>query len=267
MSIAGSDSGGSAGLAADLHSFAEAGVHGVFALTVVTAQNTAEIRSAHQVPVDNIAEQIDALCDDFDVAAVKTGMLGRLAVSELVVDRVGAHPRLVVDPVLVNRRGEPMFGEPLVEHTRCELLARATLCTPNVGEARLLSGIDIVDRRSLMAACGAIAELGPGATVVTGWLDGDVVLDAWCVGRDEPQIIERRRVMTRNVHGSGCSFAATATARLARGQTVESAIHGAGEHVHAAIEAAASWRLGRGQGPIRHVRPSDDDGGTVPDES
>ncbi len=256
MTIAGTDSGGAAGLAADLHSFARMKTHGVFAVTVVTAQNTTGIRAAQPIPADHVAAQIDALVDEFDVAAVKTGMLGRLEIVDLVSDRFGSHDRLVVDPVLVDRRRQPLFGDELVDRVRTTLLPSAVACTPNVGEAELLARRPISTTDDLLAACAGIARCGSRATVITGFEhDEATISDAYAVDGASAQIVSRPRIDTANVHGTGCTFAATLTALLAHGADLTEAIVRSGDLVHADIARAADWRLGPGSGPIDHLSP------------
>ncbi len=251
LTIAGSDTGGSAGLAADLKTFARHGVHGVFALTVATAQNTTGIRSVHQLPGKFVGEQIDAVTRDFRVAATKTGLLFSSEAVEAVSDRVDSLGPLVVDPVLVNSAGSPMLSEEMVVLYLERLIPVATVITPNVAEAALLSGIDIVDRDSASAAAAALIELGPAAVVITGLLE-----DRWAVDvvatNGEIYPMEHARVDTNNVLGTGCSLSAAITSLLASGMQIEPSIRSAASFVLAGLESSVTWRLGEGRGPIDH---------------
>ena len=251
LTIAGSDTGGSAGLAADLKTFARHGVHGVFALTVATAQNTTGISSVHSIPGEFVGDQIDAVTRDFRVAATKTGLLYSADVVDVVVDRAGSLGPLVVDPVLVNSAGAPMLSPDMVSLYRERLVPIATVITPNVAEASLLSGVDIGDRASAKAAAEVLVELGPAAVVITGLLEERWAVDT--VATDgEIYAMEHQRVDTKNVLGTGCSLSAAITASLASGVAIEPSVGSAASFVLAGLESAVTWRLGEGRGPIDH---------------
>ena len=251
LTIAGTDTGGSAGLAADLKTFARHGVHGVFALTIATAQNTTGITSIHALPGEFVGEQIDAVTRDFKVAATKTGLLYSAAAVEAVVERAASFGPLVVDPVLVNSAGSPMLSDEMISLYREQLLPIATVITPNVAEAELLSGISIDGRESAEAAASALADLGPAAVVVTGLLEDRWAVDVVAIDGDTYPM-EHQRVDTKNVLGTGCSLSAAITASLASGVPIEPAIGSAASFVLAGLESAVTWRLGEGRGPIDH---------------
>lgn len=251
LTIAGSDTGGSAGLAADLKSFARHGVHGVFALTIATAQNTTGITAVHPLPGDFIGEQIDAVARDFRVGATKTGLLYSEAAVAAVVERADSLGPLVVDPVLVNSAGTPMLSADMVSLYVEQLIPLATVITPNVAEASLLSGVDIEDRESAEAAATSLLGLGPAAVVITGLLEERWAVDM--VGIDgEIYAMEHQLIDTQNVLGTGCSLSAAITASLASGMPVEPSIGSAASFVLAGLESAVTWRLGEGRGPIDH---------------
>jgi hydroxymethylpyrimidine/phosphomethylpyrimidine kinase len=257
LSIAGSDSGGGAGIQADLRTFAALGVFGTTAITAVTAQNTLEVRAVHPLPPDMVTAQVRAVTDDLRVAAVKTGMLADekivTAVAELAEE--GGLPNLVVDPVLVASTGAPLASEPSVDAYRSRLLLLARVITPNLHEAsRLLSQklATLDDQR------GAARELGSltGAVVVVkgGHAADGCGADAVDVVWDGSRLYELRRprIDTINNHGSGCSFSSAIAAGLATGRSTADAIAAANAYVHRAIESGARWRLGGGHGPLDH---------------
>lgn len=255
MTIAGSDSGGGAGLAADLKTFNNLGVHGVFALTVLTAQNTQDIEVLHHMSSRDLAVQIDTTTTGFQVAATKTGMLARSGAIEVVVAaaKSGKLGRLVVDPVIVNSTGAPMFEHALIERYRTALLPLADIVTPNVAEAALLTGVAIEGRSDLFRAAEAIAELGSHAVLITGWHEDDETIDVFF---EQGRLVELRaeRVRTRNTRGTGCSLSAALVAHLALGSEARSAVDAGRVFVHSAISRSATWDFGSGTGPI-DLRP------------
>jgi len=243
LTIGGSDSGGCYGVQADLRTLAALGVHGACALTVVTAQNTVELRRATWLPVDMIAAQIEAVIEDLAVAAVKTGMLGRVEVIELIggFAAAGRLPRLVVDPVLVNRHGMAVFGPDVVDAYRELLVPHAVLVTPNDLEAALLTGTGV-------PATVDVRRIGAPAVVTAGRGDGDAD-DRFWDGRFLTRL-PAQRLATRNAAGSGDSFSAAIAARLAAGDSLEAAVGYAKQWTHAALGAATDWSLGAGPGPL-----------------
>ena len=256
MTIAGTDSGGSAGIAADLKTFASHHVHGTFAATVVTAQNTTGIASVHPIPPDMVAAQLDAILGDFSVRATKTGLLYTTEVLEGVAERVDQLGALVVDPVLVTSSGEPMLDDVMPELYRDRLFPHAVAVTPNVAEASLLTGIDVVDRESAMEAAVALCELGPQLAVITGLLEENFSVDTIATATGVT-IREQQRIDTANVLGTGCSLSSAMTALIAKGTSVEASVGPAATFVHEGLRSSASWRLGAGRGPIDHfVDPS-----------
>lgn len=253
LTVAATDSGAGAGLAADLKSIAANGVHGVFAVTAVTAQNTREVRSVHVLPATDVAEQIDALTDDFEIAAAKTGLLFGAENARVVASRLAGRANVVVDPVLVTSAGRPIIDDPqLLDVYRTQLFAEATVITPNVAEAEALTGSAIASISDVVDTARRLAQLGPRHVVVTGWLTADEAVD---VHAGDDRIVERRapRVETANVHGTGCSLSAAIAARLALGEDADTAIETAKAFVHESIRRAHDWTLGSGHGPIDHL--------------
>lgn len=254
LTIAGSDSGGGAGIQADLHTFAAFGVFGTTAVTAVTAQNTTGVRRVDPLPAEAVRAQVLAVLDDLPVAAVKTGMLAEPAIVDAVVDlaAAGRLPNLVVDPVMVASSGAVLASDSVVDAYRGRLLRLAAVVTPNMPEAAVLAGATGAAAADQAAMARTIGER-TGTTVVVkgGHADGQRCADVvWHAG--ELRALERPRVATGNTHGSGCTFAAAVAAALARGAGVLDALEAAGEFVHAALRGGAGWVLGAGPGPLDH---------------
>ena len=253
LTIAGADSSGAAGLAADLRAFAACGVHGAFALTLVSAQSTAEFRVARSVEAELVAAQIETVLDDMPIAAAKTGLMLSAetiaAVASLAARRL---PQLVVDPVLVNGTGEPMLGEDAERLVATRLLPCARVVTPNHLEAGRLVGRSLgTDPEAWIDAAHELAAAGPEAVIVTGGraTDGATVTDV-VVHDGGVRLLGAPRVDTRNVRGAGDVFSAAICAELAKGTELVAAIDLAHELTSRAIATGASRRLGSGQGPV-----------------
>ena len=249
LTIAGSDSGGGAGIQADLKTFAALGVHGTSAITAITAQNTVGVIDVLELPVGLIAAQIAAVVDDIGVQAAKTGMLSSPAIIDAVAGSLERHGigRLVVDPVMVAKGGARLLREDAVETLRSRLLPLASVITPNLPEVEVILGraVRTVDERR--EAARELVSMGARAAVVKGGhAEGDAT-DVFFDGRD---LIELRgeRIATDNTHGSGCVFSAAITAGLARGLGPLRAVEEAKQFIAGAI--AASLELGRGHGPV-----------------
>lgn len=258
LTIAGSDSGGGAGIQADLLTFASLGVHGTSAITALTAQNTRGVAGVHVPPVEFLRAQLEAVLADLAVAGVKTGMLATeeivLAVADLAAG--GRLPNLVVDPVLVTSTGARLL-DPGAESAYVEaLLPRALVATPNTREAATLLGEPVVTVEDARRAAGRIAALGPRWVVVKGGhltaedAAGDAVDVIHEAATGETTELRLPRVATRNDHGTGCTFAAATAAMLARGTPVPDALAAAKRFVHAGLTASAGWSLGAGHGPV-----------------
>jgi hydroxymethylpyrimidine/phosphomethylpyrimidine kinase len=253
LTIAGSDSGGGAGIQADLKTFAALGVYGASVITAVTAQNTLGVRAIHEIPVDVIAAQIDAVLEDIGADAAKTGMLSSAPIIEVVADRLRANgvPALVVDPVMVAKSGDRLLREDAVQALREVLLPLATIVTPNAPEATVLSGIEVVDAASAREAARRIADLGPRIVIVKGGhLEGERSEDLVWDGRSF-ELLSGPRVATRHTHGTGCTFSAAIAAYLACGRDPIGAAREARAYLQGAIEHAEP--LGAGHGPVNHL--------------
>lgn len=252
LTIAGSDSGGGAGLQADLKTLAALGVHGVAAVTAVTAQNTRAVSAVDAVSPRLVAAQIRAVFDDFDIGAIKTGMLGAAAIVEAVCETLEAFPEppLVVDPVIAASSGRRLLDEDAVPIVRDRLLRRARVVTPNRFEAEVLADQPIASLDDARRAAGRIRSLGAAAALVTGGhFDTEESVDQL---DDESAVVELRgpRLDSRQTHGTGCTFSAAIAAGLATGLTLTEAAAGAKRYVEGAIRHAVP--LGRGPGPLNH---------------
>jgi hydroxymethylpyrimidine/phosphomethylpyrimidine kinase len=253
LTIAGSDSGGGAGIQADLKTFAAFGVYGASAITAVTAQNTIGVRAIHEVPADVVAAQIDAVLDDIGADAAKTGMLSSASIIEAVADRLRAHSfaPLVVDPVMVAKSGDALLRPEAVQALIELLLPLAAVVTPNAPEATVLSGVEVRDAESAREAARRIHGLGPAMVIVKGGhLEGDRSDDLVFDGRSF-EILSGRRIETPRTHGTGCTFSAAIAACLARGMEPLAAAREARAFLQGAIEHAEP--LGAGHGPVNHL--------------
>ena len=252
MTVAGSDSGGGAGIQADLKTFAALGVYGTSVLTAVTAQNTLRVTAVHEVPPETVAAQIDAVLTDVGADAVKTGMLSSAPIIEVVAEELRRHgiQRLVVDPVMVAKSGDRLLREDAVEALRTLLLPLATVVTPNVPEAEALANMKIWTAEDARLAARRIAELGAGAVVVKGGHLPGPSVDRLYDGRAFSDF-SAPRVETSNTHGTGCTFASAIAAGLARGSNVAEAVAAAKEYVTQALKS--SYPLGHGHGPLNHL--------------
>jgi len=243
LTIAGSDSGGGAGIQADLKAFAAAGCHGMSAIVALTAQNTIGVTAVHEVPPDFVRAQLEAVFDDIGVDAAKTGMLFSAPLIETVADFLGDHPvQLVVDPVMVASSGARLLQEDAVETLVERLFPLATVITPNLPEAKALAG-----EGTPHALAERLHELGAPAVIVTGG-HGDEPVDHLFDGEEHIEIpVERHSV--RATHGAGCTHSATLTALLARGESLEAAAQGAALAASRAV-AQGLAELGAGEGPV-----------------
>jgi hydroxymethylpyrimidine/phosphomethylpyrimidine kinase len=250
LTIAGSDSGGGAGIQADLKTFAALGVYGLSALTAITAQNTQGVRAAQDLPPELVEAQIDVVLEDIGADAAKTGMLSSSAIIEVVARCVSRwNLRLVVDPVMVAKGGDPLLQPEAITTLSTVLLPLAEVVTPNLFEAEVLTGQGIETLDDMRAAAQAIFTLGPRHVVVKG---GHRAADPVDVYFDGERFVELRaeRISTRHTHGTGCTFSAAIAAFMARGIPVDAAITGAKRYITEAIRYAPG--LGSGHGPVGH---------------
>ncbi len=252
LTIAGSDSGGGAGIQADLKAMSANGVFAMSVITAVTAQNTEEVTAVHELPTSIIAAQIDTVFDDFDVAAVKTGMLSSADIVQLVARRLKAQQvaHLVVDPVMISKSGHRLLKPDAVDILVKELLPSAELVTPNTHEAQQLSGLEIKTLADARQAAKAISKLGCRYVLIKGGhLLAEQGTDVLYDGRFF-NIYKSEFIDTPHTHGTGCTYAAAITAQLARGKTMPDAVQAAKTYVTEAIRH--SLAIGHGRGPTNH---------------
>jgi hydroxymethylpyrimidine/phosphomethylpyrimidine kinase len=252
LTIAGSDSGGGAGIQADLKTFTMLGVYGASVLTSITAQNTLGVQGIHDLPPEFVALQIDSVMSDIGANACKTGMLSNAGIVAAVADGIRRHGvrNLVVDPVMVAKGGERLLRPDAEEALIERLLPLALIVTPNIPEAEVLWGRPIESDEDARDAAQAIAGLGPRIVVVKGGHRAGDAVDLLFDGSGFEEL-SAPRVDTRNTHGTGCTFSAAIAAQLAKGDDVASAVRAAKAAVTAAIRA--SLDLGAGHGPTNHM--------------
>ncbi|TGE01896.1 bifunctional hydroxymethylpyrimidine kinase/phosphomethylpyrimidine kinase [Methylobacterium nonmethylotrophicum] len=257
VTVAGSDSGGGAGIQADLKTFSALGVYGASVLTALTAQNTRGVQAIHDVPPDFVARQIESVFSDLDVRAVKIGMLSRAAVIAAVAEGLARHAAglpLVLDPVMVATSGDRLLADDAVEALRRDLLPQAALLTPNLPEAAVLLGEEIAGTEAAMLDQGRrLLALGPRAVLMKGGHgEGPESVDLLVGPGDAVLRLTGPRIATRNTHGTGCTLSAAVAAGLARGLPLPEAAQDAKTYLSAALAASGQIRIGHGSGPVHH---------------
>jgi hydroxymethylpyrimidine/phosphomethylpyrimidine kinase len=252
LTIAGSDSGGGAGIQADLKTFAAHGVYGMSVVTAVTAQNTVAVTGVHAVPAALVVDQIDAVFSDIGVDAVKIGMLANAEIVRSVAHCLRRYegPPIVLDPVMVAKSGDSLLEPQAAGALTEELLPRARVITPNLPEAERLAGrrAGTLDERIELAR--ELALLGPAVLLKGGHASGPEVIDILCSGKAVEQFAHPR-MSTSATHGTGCTLSSALAARLSRGETLRSAAAGAIRYLQEAM--AAAYPLGAGHGPVNHL--------------
>ena len=253
LTIAGSDSGGGAGIQADLKTFLAHGVHGMSAVTAVTVQNSVGVQGFYELEPRAVFEQIESVATDIGVDAAKTGMLASAPIIEAVAGACErfALPNLVVDPVAASKHGDPMLRPDAVQALRERLAPLATVITPNLGEVKLLCGVEVRGQGDLLAAARAMHELGPRWVLVKGGhLPGGDAVDLLFDGREAVEL-RAPRLATPHTHGTGCTLASAIAANLADGLDVVTAVQAAKRYLSGAI--AGAFPLGKGIGPTDHA--------------
>lgn len=255
LSIAGSDSGGGAGIQADLKTFAALGCYGMTAITALTAQNTQGVRAIHGVPPAMLRDQIDAVVEDIGVDAVKIGMLHAPEIVLAVAEAIERHAldKIVLDPVMVATSGAVLIDNPAIDVLVRELFPRAVLVTPNLDEAALLVGRPLNNADDMEAAAREL--LGRGARAVLlkgGHLPGDTVMDLLLTAAGDQHWMHAPRIHSANTHGTGCTLSSAIAAGLALGQPLLEAVEMARAYVRAALLAGAKVKTGAGSGPLNH---------------
>jgi hydroxymethylpyrimidine/phosphomethylpyrimidine kinase len=255
LTIAGSDSGGGAGIQADLKTFAALGCYGMTAITALTAQNTLGVRAIHGVPPQMLRDQIDAVIEDIGVDAVKIGMLHSPDIVQTVADAIDRHAlhKVVLDPVMVATSGAVLIDNPAIAVLVRELFGRALLVTPNLDEAALLVGRPLDSEPDMEAAAQELLAMGAHAVLLKGGhLTGDVVSDLLLTQKGVAHWLRAPRIHTANTHGTGCTLSSAIAAYLALGAPLLEAVQAAHAFVRAALEAGARVRTGAGGGPLNH---------------
>lgn len=251
LTIAGSDSGGGAGIQADIKTFLALGVHGMSAICALTAQNTKGVSAVHDVPPEFVKEQISQVATDFEVGAAKTGMLSSPTIVEAVADSIREHSlfNLVVDPVFVSKNQDVLLSQDSIDSLLSRLIPLATVVTPNLQEAALLTGREISDLAGMREAAIALHEVGCRYVLVKGGhLDAgatDVLFDGTSFWE-----VTAKRIESQNTHGTGCTLSAAIAAFLARGNEVPEAVRLAKDYVTGAIRYGLE--VGNGYGPTNH---------------
>jgi hydroxymethylpyrimidine/phosphomethylpyrimidine kinase len=255
LSIAGSDSGGGAGIQADLKTFAALGCYGMTAITAITAQNTVGVTAIHAVPPAILKAQLQAVLDDIGVDAVKIGMLHSPEIVEVVAWAIDHYQlkKVVLDPVMVATSGDRLIAAETVQVLVRELFPRALLATPNLDEAALLLGHPIDDVAALDASATELLGLGtPAALLKGGHLSGDQVVDVLAQPGLPLTHLQSPRIITRNGHGTGCTLSSAIACHLALGLSLQQAVAQARDYILLAIAAGADVRTGHGHGPLNH---------------
>ena len=255
LSIAGSDSGGGAGIQADLKTFSALGCFGMTAITALTAQNTCGVRAIHGVPPQMLRDQIDAVMDDIGVDAVKIGMLHSPDIVQTVAEAIDRHAmqNVVFDPVMVATSGAVLIDNSALDVLVRELFPRVAVITPNLDEAALLVGRSLSSAQDMEQA--ALDLLGKGARAVLlkgGHLPGDTVIDLLVTDAGEKLWMQAPRIHSPNTHGTGCTLSSAMAAHLALGASLIDAVQHARDFVREALQAGAPVRTGQGSGPLNH---------------
>jgi hydroxymethylpyrimidine/phosphomethylpyrimidine kinase len=255
LTIAGSDSSGGAGIQADLKTFAVLGVYGASAITALTAQNTRGVSGIHAVPAEFVIAQIDAVCADLDVKAVKIGMVAQLATIDAIATSLTrwSPKHVVLDPVLVATSGDRLLADNAIESLRKSLIPRASLLTPNLPEAAALLHEPVASDEAAIAQQGRrLLAMGCGAVLIKGGhAQGSESVD-YLISGNGMLALPAPRIATRNTHGTGCSLSSAIAAGLAKGENLELAVRHAKTFISAAIAAADRLSVGHGHGPIHH---------------
>jgi hydroxymethylpyrimidine/phosphomethylpyrimidine kinase len=255
LSIAGSDSGGGAGIQADLKTFSALGCYGMTAITAITAQNTQGVRAIHTIAPEMLRAQIDAVLEDIGADAIKIGMLHDPEVVRAVVKAIARHrlQQVVLDPVMVATSGDRLMAEETISVLVQELFPLTTVITPNLDEAALLLGRAIDGADALDEAAAALLALGaPAVLLKGGHLPGDTVIDVLALANGYRLRLQSPRIATHNGHGTGCTLSSAIAAHLALGLPLPQAVDQARAYILGAIAAGANVHTGRGHGPLNH---------------
>lgn len=254
LTIAGSDSGGGAGIQADLKTFQERFVFGTSVITAVTAQNTKGVQDIHPVSLENVRAQLDSIFDDFSISAIKTGMLVNGNYIQLIANKLKNYPDIpvIVDPVMIAKGGRALMEDSATKKLVEELLPLTTLITPNIPEAEAITHTKIKTEDDMIKAAKAIQKFGVKNVLVKGGHqdDNEYAIDVLLLKNGEVRRFKKERIATKNTHGTGCTYAASITAEIAKEHSIEQAVAIGKEFIHAAIKH--SLNIGSGHGPTNH---------------
>lgn len=255
LSIAGSDSGGGAGIQADLKTFQERGVFGTTAITAITAQNTTGVFDIHPIPLETVQSQIKAIADDFTIKAFKVGMLGSPELIKCVAQNIQKYDfgYFVLDPVMITKGGVPLLEQNSIKAIKDELIPLCDVLTPNLHEAKALTDIDIKDKHSAKKAALKLQKLGAKVVVIKAVNTNNIsneISEDWVFTKDEEFTLRSAKFDTTQTHGTGCTFSACITAELARGNSIKQSINLAKDYISAAISNPLN--IGSGHGPTNH---------------
>jgi len=252
--VAGSDSGGGAGIQADIKAISALGAYAATAVTALTAQNTMGVHGIYPVPAEFIDKQIHSVLTDIGADCIKIGMLHDSQVIETVVaalDRDSPQTPIVVDPVMVAKGGSVLLHGDAVDTLRKRLVPRASLLTPNIPEAEALAGKKFSNHRDMEPLCRSLLELGAQAVLLKGGHANDSIVHDMLINNDQVRVYKNPRLYTKHTHGTGCTLSSSIAAGLAKGFSLEDAIGAAEEFLHKAIKTAP--QLGKGHGPVNHL--------------
>jgi hydroxymethylpyrimidine/phosphomethylpyrimidine kinase len=255
LTIAGSDSGGGAGIQADLKTMTVLGTYGLSVITALTAQNTTGVYGIEPVSPEFVAKQLTVVLDDFPIKAAKTGMLFSAPIIEALAPVLATVDfPLVVDPVCVSQSGHALLQKDAIDALKKRILPLATLLTPNRPEAETLTGMRIASENDIAEAIGRLLDMGAQAVLLKGGhFQGDVMVDWLGLPGAAPLALEHRKIETHNAHGTGCTLSAAIAAYLGRGKKLEQAVQLGQEYLLAALEGG--FDLGKGDGPTNHLAP------------
>lgn len=256
LTIAGSDSGGGAGIQADIKTFSALGVYGTSVLTAITAQNTRSVQGIQAVSPDMLRGQLEAIFQDFPVDAIKVGMLHTAESVRIVADLLSSYPMpspVILDPVMISTSGSRLLEEDAIERMIHELFPQATLITPNIQEAEYLSGIPIRAEKEIPRVAEQLRSLGCKAVLIKGGhLPGENMTDWLFTAGHEPACLVSPTIESRNTHGTGCTLSSAITAYMALGYPLDEAVRSAKEYITQALAFGANIQLGKGNGPLNH---------------
>ena len=256
LTIAGSDSGGGAGIQADIKAISAMGCYAASAITAITVQNTLGVQAVHPVPLDILEGQIDAVLSDIGADAIKIGMLHSSEVVNLVAEMIEKYQirNIVLDPVMVSTSGHRLIEEDAVEVIKTRLMPLARVITPNVPEAEILAGCKIAGEDEFEAIARRLSDNGNVSVLMkAGHLSGDSLVDYFYNAEDDTITrLQSKRVQTKNTHGTGCTLSSAFAASLAKGENLTDAAISAKRYIEQAIISGAEYEIGKGHGPVNH---------------